>query len=62
MPYAFTPLCDVDAIRLIVLYPSPELDAPLEIDLINTTLVDFDNDIADSYIALSYAWGDASDR
>ncbi|KAE8446535.1 hypothetical protein EG329_011867 [Mollisiaceae sp. DMI_Dod_QoI] len=62
MPYCYTPLQEPDAIRLIVLRPSLDLQSPLDISLVSTTLSACNDDIIESYTALSYVWGDANDK
>ncbi|KAF4635284.1 hypothetical protein G7Y89_g2800 [Cudoniella acicularis] len=52
--YIYTALEGHDAIRLIILHPSPDIQAPLNIDLVPITLSEYDNEIIDSYTALSY--------
>jgi hypothetical protein len=50
------------AFRLILLQPCSDLSAPLQVQLITTTLHEYDNSILDHYTALSYVWGDASHK
>ena len=60
--YAYSKLPESDSIRLIVLEPSSDLEAPVHCSLIQTTLLKYSNEIVDHYIALSYVWGDATKR
>lgn len=61
-PYEYDLLPEDQAyIRLIVLQPDPEPDAPVRCLLITRTLATFEEDIIESYVALSYVWGDAND-
>lgn len=53
-PYCYTKLVEPDAFRLIVLYPSAALSAPIEASLINGTLFEYDNSLSDHYTALPY--------
>jgi hypothetical protein len=48
--------------RLFLIHPCPDISAPLEGMLVATTLSDHDNSISDQYTALSYVWGDSSER
>ncbi|KAG4433778.1 hypothetical protein IFR05_010745 [Cadophora sp. M221] len=43
-----------------MLHPSPNLDDPVRCDLQSASLLDYDLSISSYYIALSYAWGEAS--
>jgi hypothetical protein len=52
----------VGAIRLIVLQPSDDLKAEIHCSLFTTTLRDCEEDIAEHYVALSYAWGNQVER
>jgi hypothetical protein len=56
--YRYQTLIEPDAIRLIHLYPSPDLDSPLYCNLLSTSLTRCHNDLIDKYTALSYVWGD----
>ncbi|KAF8848522.1 HET-domain-containing protein, partial [Acephala macrosclerotiorum] len=60
--YQYQKLTEPDAIRLILLQPSDDLQSPLECELISTTLSYCQNDLLDHYTALSYVWGDPSLR
>ena len=57
--YQYEPLLEEDAIRLLELKPTPDLQATLECSLVHTTLSECDNDLVDHYTALPYVWGDA---
>ncbi|KAF8848525.1 HET-domain-containing protein [Acephala macrosclerotiorum] len=61
-PYTYEPLQEAGAIRLVVLHPSPNINAPVHISLIPVTLSDYDDKIIGRYTALSYVWGDANDK
>ncbi|KAE8449722.1 hypothetical protein EG329_007497 [Mollisiaceae sp. DMI_Dod_QoI] len=56
--YQYQPLRQPDAIRLIDLQPSPDLEAKVRCGIIHTTLRECDYDMMDHYTALSYVWGD----
>jgi hypothetical protein len=60
--FAYRPLVEPDAIRLVVLHPAQELSAPLQCSIEHTTLSHYDQDLAEHYIALSYVWGDTDDH
>lgn len=60
--YRYAPLLEPDAFRIIVLRPSPSISSPLACNLNYSTLSHYDNSVIDNYVALSYVWGDASDR
>ncbi|KUJ19316.1 HET-domain-containing protein [Mollisia scopiformis] len=51
-----------DAFRLVHLQPCENLESSVECSLENTKLADYRHDIADHYIAISYVWGDPTDR
>ncbi|KAF8860187.1 hypothetical protein BDZ45DRAFT_800981 [Acephala macrosclerotiorum] len=51
-----------DRIRLLELHPSPDLNARTEFSFICRRLSACDEDLVNHYIALSYIWGDASQR
>jgi len=48
--------------RLFLIQPSSDISAPLVGKLDTTALRAYDESISDHYIALSYVWGDQSDR
>jgi hypothetical protein len=52
--YCYTALSETDALRLIVLDQSPDLEAPIHCTLIHTSLMECENKDAEPYIALSY--------
>lgn len=60
--YKYQKLREPDAIRLILLQPSNDLETPLECELISTTLSHYQDDLLEHYTALSYVWGDPSRR
>jgi hypothetical protein len=60
--YQYSELTGDDAIRLIHLEPCDDLEASVECFLKDTTLAECRDDIGDHYIALSYVWGDQTDR
>jgi hypothetical protein len=60
MAYEYQMLTEPDAIRLVVLQPSNDLETPLECGLISTTLSHCQYDLLEHYTALSYVWGDPS--
>ncbi|KAE9370982.1 HET-domain-containing protein [Stipitochalara longipes BDJ] len=59
--YQYSELTETDAIRLIYLYPSENLEAGIECSLHNATLSEFRDNIREYYTALSYVWGDQND-
>jgi hypothetical protein len=56
--YQYQKLIEPDTIRLILLYPSPDLDSPLHCNLLSTSLARCHNDLTKNYTALSYVWED----
>jgi hypothetical protein len=56
--YQYQKLTEPDAIRLILLQPSADLDSPLHCSLLSTSLTRCHNNLIDKYTALSYVWGD----
>jgi len=59
--YQYRPLVSADEIRLLLLQPgAPGSD--IHFSLIHTTLQECHDDIFESYTALSYVWGDASQK
>ncbi|KAK4182805.1 putative heterokaryon incompatibility protein [Podospora australis] len=56
--FRYQPLTSPNAIRLLVLEPSKDHDAPLTGTLLHTTLEDCDFELIEPYTALSYVWGD----
>lgn len=60
--YTFVPISKQGIIRLVALQPSQDLESPLRCSLLEAALRDLDEDIAGSYTAISYVWGDATDR
>ncbi|KAI9648736.1 hypothetical protein NHQ30_003376 [Ciborinia camelliae] len=60
--YQYSPLTELDSIRLLVLQPSINITANIDCTLLSTTLTDCDNDIIGGYTALSYVWGDAREK
>ncbi|KAE8448841.1 hypothetical protein EG329_008843 [Mollisiaceae sp. DMI_Dod_QoI] len=61
-PYAYSKIIQSGIIRLILLQPSEDLEAELCCSLIDASLKDYDNDVVDHYVALSYVWGDATQK
>jgi len=60
MAFEYQKLTEPDAIRLIILQPSEDLESPLHCELITTTLTHRQDDLLEHYTALSYVWGDTS--
>jgi hypothetical protein len=60
--FQYSPLTAPDAMRLVVIEPSFDLEAPLHAAIVHTTLRERENDIVEHYVALSYVWGDQTDR
>ena len=59
--YQYRPLISADEIRLLLLQPgAPGSD--IHCSLIHTTLQECHDDIYENYTALSYVWGDASQK
>ena len=56
--YQYQKLTEPDAIRLILLQQSEDLDTPLSCSLLHTSLSECHNNVIDKYTALSYVWGD----
>jgi hypothetical protein len=59
--YQYTRLTEPDTFRLILLQPSPHLTAPLQLSILTATLSQYEDDIVDHYVALSYVWGNQTD-
>jgi hypothetical protein len=59
--YQYTRLTEPDSFRLILLQPSPHLTAPLQLAILTATLSQYEDDILDHYVALSYVWGNQKD-
>jgi hypothetical protein len=60
--YEYSKITQPGIIRLILLQPSQDLEDGLHCFLIDTCLEDCYNDIVEHYVALSYVWGDASQK
>lgn len=60
--YEYSAITEPGTIRLIRLQPSPDLEAAIQCSLIHRTLEECQDDIIDHYTALSYVWGDETDR
>jgi hypothetical protein len=60
--FKYEGLTESDSFRIILLQPTPSESAPLKCTLLHTTLSECDRDIIDHYTALSYVWGDATQR
>jgi len=60
--YAYRPLTEPGAIRLIELPRSEDLTARLECALIHTTLNDMNDEVVYHYCALSYVWGNPENK
>jgi hypothetical protein len=60
--YAYRPLTESGAIRLIELHPSSDLQARPVCTLRHTTLSELDDEIMYHYCALSYVWGSSKDK
>lgn len=58
-PYQYEPLQGLNAVRVLVLKPSPDFAAELECDLIQYSRLDSlcSLDTTRQYSAVSYAWG-----
>lgn len=56
--YQYSKISDQNTIRLILLQPSPHLEAELRCSLIQASLEELEDDITEHYVALSYVWGD----
>lgn len=60
--FKHTPITEPGVIRLIKLQPSQDLEAGLKCSLIHKSLEDCQYDIVDHFMALSYVWGDQTER
>lgn len=60
--YKYSPLAQPDVIRLIKLQPSNDKAVMVICDLVPLTLGFVEEGIVDQYTALSYVWGDLTDR
>ncbi|WYZ46615.1 hypothetical protein EsH8_IX_000840 [Colletotrichum jinshuiense] len=56
----YTPLAHSDSIRVLVLHPSVDQDSDIHCELLQIRISDC-VEIDDSYVALSYVWGDLND-
>lgn len=61
-PFTYQPLTEPDSFRLLLIHPAPSHPAPITCNLVPTTLSQCNHEIIDHYTALSYVWGDASQR
>ncbi|KAL2063698.1 hypothetical protein VTL71DRAFT_5503 [Oculimacula yallundae] len=59
--YIYSPLEGIDAIRLLIIEPG-QPDSDIHCRLIHTTLSECHDDIFKHYTALSYVWGDPSQK
>jgi hypothetical protein len=59
--YLYTKLAEPDYFRLILLQPSPRLTAPRQLTIVTATLSQYEDDIVDHYVAVSYVWGNQKD-
>ena len=55
--YQYQKLTEPDAIRLILIQPSEDLETPVSCSLLCTSLSECHNNVIDKYTALSYVWG-----
>jgi hypothetical protein len=55
--FEYKPLIEKDAIRLILIEPSPVLEAPIRCSIEHATLSRYEHELVDHYTALSYVWG-----
>jgi hypothetical protein len=60
--YQYSRIIEPGVIRLIALQPPPDIEAPIQGSVIYGTLAEYDHDVVDHYVALSYVWGDETDR
>lgn len=60
--FQYSPLTASDAMRLVVIESSTNLAPPVRAAIVHTTLLERENDIVEHYIALSYVWGDQTNR
>jgi len=60
--YQYQPLLESDAIRLLELKPSLDINAQVECSLISSTFRACDHDLIEHYTALSYVWGDPQEQ
>ncbi|PMD61290.1 HET-domain-containing protein [Hyaloscypha bicolor E] len=59
--YQYHGLNGSDAIRLIKLHPSTDLEAQVRCELLHTSLTECEDDVINTYTAISYVWGDPND-
>jgi hypothetical protein len=52
-------IVESDGIRLVVIRPNEDEEAGIKCRLEHTTLSNYEDDVIDHFIALSYVWGDA---
>jgi hypothetical protein len=60
--YRYTRIIEPGVIRLLALQPSPDIEAPIQCSVIHGTLAEYDHDVVDHYVALSYVWGNETDK
>ena len=60
--FKYKPLTENDAIRLVVLHPAEKTSARLECSIEHGTLSQYNQNLINQYIALSYVWGDATTK
>jgi Heterokaryon incompatibility protein (HET) len=60
-PFAYRPLVE-NAIRLALLHPASDVSTQLECSMEHVTLSQCNQDLINNYTALSYVWGDSTDR
>ncbi|KAI3542625.1 hypothetical protein CSPX01_06830 [Colletotrichum filicis] len=56
----YTPLAQSDVVRVLILYPAITHDAEIQCELLSTEISTC-QELEQSYVALSYVWGDQSD-
>jgi hypothetical protein len=59
--FSYQPLMRQDAIRLVLLHPTPTVLAELECSIEHATLSQYKQDLTNHYTALSYVWGKPKD-
>jgi hypothetical protein len=59
--FSYQPLMRQDAIRLVLLHPTPTVLAELECSIEHATLSQYKQDLTNHYTALSYVWGEPKD-
>jgi Heterokaryon incompatibility protein (HET) len=61
-PFKYQPLVEHDGIRVILLHPAGDVAAEVECTMEHATLSEYNKNLIDHYTALSYVWGDSTEK